>query len=45
MFSEAPTRHSGVVGAWLGAEQLVIAARDDLASRVRFGSGHVCRVR
>ena len=36
VFSEASTRHSGVVGAWLGAEQLVIAARDDLASRVSF---------
>lgn len=35
VFSEAPTRHSGVVASWLGAEQLVIAARDDLASRVR----------
>lgn len=35
VFSEAPTRYSGVVGSWLGAEQLVIAARDDLGSRVR----------
>ncbi|PRW21055.1 magnesium-dependent phosphatase-1 isoform A [Chlorella sorokiniana] len=33
VFSEAPTRSSGVVASWLGAEQLVIAARDDLASR------------
>lgn len=43
VFSEAPTRHSGVVASWLGAEQLVIAARDDLASRVG-GQGWACKL-